>query len=96
MLPYRRSAVALSLVFATCQAFAAEVATVEVSLVIKERCLVRQESRKVESHRPPNVSCDLDSPYLVQPGTGVSDSPTATPAEPSSLTLAPSLWQVTF
>jgi hypothetical protein len=80
---------ALPLMLVAHQASSTETTTVEVSLVIKESCVVRQD----DGPAAPSVSCALGSPYGLQSGAPI---PSHTQAPRSSAPITPSLWQVTF
>ncbi|SFR89437.1 hypothetical protein SAMN05216570_0379 [Dyella sp. OK004] len=87
------SVATLSLMSVAYQASSNETATVEVSLVIKESCVVRQVDGEQADQTAPSVECALDSPYGVQPG---AHRPPHAKAPRSSVPITPSLWQVTF
>lgn len=87
------SVVALPLMLIAPQASSTKTATVEVSLVIKESCVVRQDDGEPADQTAPSVECALDSPYGVQPG---ARRPPNAKAPRSSAPITPSLWQVTF
>lgn len=87
------SVVALPLMLIAPQTSSTQTATVEVSLVIKESCVVRQDDRQTAVQTAPSVSCALGSPYGLQ--SGAPDLSHAN-APRSSMPVTPSLWQVTF
>ena len=90
----RHTAAALFLLLTARQVAAAETASIEVGLVIRDSCLVQHDLPARSAHTP-MVSCSLDSPYQVQPGTLTAPVAQASAPQPS-VALAPSLWQVTF
>jgi hypothetical protein len=89
----RHTAAALFLLLTARQVAAAETASIEVGLVIRDNCLVQHDLPAKSAHAP-MVSCSLDSPYQVQPGTPTAPAQASAPRQ--SVALAPSLWQVTF
>jgi hypothetical protein len=75
---------------------ATNTAAVEVSLVIKDSCIVQQDDERTSVHTAPSVSCALGSPYGVQLTTQASPALSHATAPRSSIAITPSLWQVTF
>jgi len=70
-----------------------ETAAIEVSLVVKESCLVQQSDGLAATQTAPSVSCALGSPYGVQSGAPAASHGQA-PRSTNAVT--PHLWQVTF
>jgi hypothetical protein len=68
-------------------------APIEVSLTVKESCLVEQ--RDARAFQVPAVSCALDSPYLVR-GTSVERIGARDKAPPRIAAPPSAAWEVMF
>lgn len=80
-----------ALLLSSAASAATETAPIEVSLTVRESCLIE---RSDASHpQAPTVSCSLDSPYRVQRATAGRIA-ARMPAAPATLDTA--LWEVTF
>ena len=75
----------------SCHASPTDTASFQVSLTIRESCLVQSPPDETRMSVQPQVSCLHDSPYLTKPMTPPAPGKIVAPSEATSMT-----WLVMF